>query len=154
MDYMATDRFEYRYFINAPAEQVYAHLADPASYVGLSPLVIAVEDVEHSTDEQGRAVVRYLSTERFNFLGFIRYDNRIRVTTTLTQQQIVSDVDSPFWVRVNFVFDLQPEGGGTWIQETISAQMPGLLQGFVIREAKSVQLARAQILKQRLEKAS
>lgn len=152
---MASDSFEYRYFVNAPAEQIYAHLAEPASYVGLSPLVVAVEDIQHSTDAQGRAVMRYLSIERFKFLGFIRYDNRIHVTTTLTQpqRQIVSNVDSPLWVKVKFVFDLQPEDGGTWIHETVSAQMPGLVRGFVIQEAKAVQQARSQILKQRLERA-
>jgi hypothetical protein len=57
------------------------------------------------------------------------------------------------WVKVRFVFDLQPEGSGTWIHETVTARMPGLLHGFVIQEAKSVQQARAQILKQRLEPA-
>jgi len=152
---MANDSFEFRYHVNAPIERIYAHLAEPASYVGLSPLVVAVEDIEHSSDEQGRAVMRYLSIERFRFLGFIRYDNRIRVTTTLTQpnQQLVSNVDSPLWVKVRFVFDLQPEGSGTWIHETVTAQMPGLLRGFVIQEAKSVQQTRAQILKQRLEPA-
>lgn len=152
---MAVETFEYRYFVNAPVGQIYAHLADPASYVGLSPLVVAVDDVQHSTDGQGHAVVRYLSIERFNFLGFIRYDNRIRVSTTLTQpqKQLVSHVDSPLWVKMKFVFDLQPEDSGTWVQETISAQMPGVLHGFVIQEAKSVQKARAQILKQRLERA-
>lgn len=152
---MAAETFENRYFVSAPADRIYAHLADPASYVGLSPLVTAVDDIEHSTDAQGRAVVRYLSVETFKFLGFIRYDNRIRVTTTLTQPgvQLVSDVDSPMWVKVRFVFDLQPGDGGTWIQETVTARMPGLLRGFVIGEAKSVQQARARILNERLEPA-
>ncbi len=150
---MASETFEYRYFVNAPADQVYAHLAEPASYVGLSPLVTAVHDIEHSTDADGHAVVRYVSVEKFRFLGILHYDNHIHVTTTLTQQaqQLVSDVDSPMWVRVRFVFDLEGEGGGTWVHETVSARMPGLLRDFVVNEAKSVQQARARILKERLE---
>jgi ligand-binding SRPBCC domain-containing protein len=150
---MANETFDYRYFVDAPAEAIYAHLAEPASYIGLSPLVTAVHDISHSTDAQGRTVVHYVSVEAFNFLGFIHYDNHIRVAMTLTQppRQIVSDVDSPFWVKVRFVFDLQPEGSGTWIHETVSARMPGIVRGFVIREAKAVQQARAQILKQRLD---
>lgn len=149
---MAAETFEYRYFVATPPERVYAHLADPASYVGLSPLVIAVDDVRYSTDAQGCAVVSYLSVERFTFLGFIRYDNRIRVTTTLTQpdRQLVSDVDSPLSVKVRFVFDLQPGDSGTWLHETVTARMPGLLRGFVTQEAKSVQQARSRILNQRL----
>lgn len=152
---MSSETFEYRYFVNAPVETIYAHLADASSYVGLSPLVIAVSDVQQSSDEQGRALVRYVSVEQFHFLGVLRYDNRIRVTTTLTepQQQIVSDVDSPFGVKVRFVFDFESEGGGTWVRETITADMPRLLRGFVVSEAKRVQRARAQILRERLERA-
>lgn len=149
---MASETFEYRYFVDAPVKAVYAHLADPASYVGLSPLVVEVSDAAHSVDAKGRAVVRYESVERFMFLGLIRYDNRIKVTMTLTQpeRQIVSDVDSPMRVKVRFVFDLQPEGAGTQIHETVTAQMPSPLRGFVISEAKRVQQARAQILRTRL----
>jgi hypothetical protein len=152
---MASETFEYRYFVAAPAETVYAHLADPASYVGLSPLVVEVSGVEHSTDAEGHAVVRYQSVERFRFLGVIRYDNRIRVTMTLTQpqRQIISDVDSPMQVRLRFVFDLQPENGGTQVRETVTAQMPSPLRGFVVSEAQRVQRARAEILKTRLEAA-
>lgn len=153
---MSSATFEYRYFIGAPPAVVYAHLADAASYVGLSPLVVAVRNVEQSADAQGRPVVRYQSVERFRFLGFIRYDNHIAVTTTLTQpqRQLVSDVDSPLAVKLRFVFDFQPAdnpGNGTWVQETVTAHMPGLLRGFVVSEAQRVQQARAQILRKRLE---
>ena len=150
---MAAETFAQRYFIAAPAERIYDHLAQPENYVGLSPLVVAVRDVQTSRDPQGREVQRYLSVERFHFLGFIRYDNLIRVTTTLTQPpaQLISDVDSPMWVRVRFVFDLQPDAEGTWIDETVTAQALLPLLGFVVAEAKRVQVARVQILKTRME---
>ncbi len=150
---MATATFEYRYFIAAPAARIYAHLADPNSYIGLSPLVVSVRDIAYSQDEAARQVCRYVSVERFRFLGFIPYDNHIRVTTTFTQPdvQMVSAVDSPFNVQIRFVFDLSPERDGTWVQETVSAEMPGLLRGFVVSQAQSVQRARAQILRTRME---
>lgn len=148
---MASGSFEYRYFVAAPAERIYAHLAEPENYIGLSPLVTAVRDIQRSTDAQGNPVVRYLSIESFRFLGVIRYDNPIRVTMTLLPNRIISDVDSPFWVKVKFVFELQPEANGTWIHETVNATMPGIVRGFVIQQAQAVQQARAQILKQRLE---
>ena len=151
---MGLATFEYGYFVRAPVEQVYAHLADPASYVGLSPLVISVRDVERSVDN-GLIVFRYRSIEQFHFFGVLRYDNRIRVTMTLTRPnaQIVSDVDSPLRVKVRFVFDLRAQDGGTWMQETVTAQSPGIVQGYVVSEAKRVQQERERILKARLEQA-
>ncbi len=150
---MASETFDYRYFVNAPVSQVYEHLARPENYVGLSPLVVVVSDIERGSDAQGCVWVRYSSVERFRFLGLLRYDNLLRVTMTLTnpERRIVSDVDSPFSVKVRFTFDFEPEAGGTWIHETIHAQMPGILRGFVVSEAKRVQLERARILKSRLE---
>jgi hypothetical protein len=97
--------------------------------------------------------VHYRSVERFKFLGYLRYDNILQVTMTFTEpnRQIVSDVDSPFGVKVRFTFDFEGENGGTWIRETIAATMPGVFKGFVISEAKRVQLERERELKKRLE---
>ncbi len=150
---MASESFEYRYFVNAPVRDLYQHLSEPGNYVGLSPLVVEVRDIEQGTDASGSLFFRYRSVERFSFLGFIRYDNLLRVTTTLTRplQQMVSDVDSPFSVRVRFTFDFEPGDGGTWVQETVSVKMPAPLKRFVVSEAKRVQQERARILKQRME---
>jgi hypothetical protein len=152
---MATETFQHRYFIAASPVKIYAHLADPHSYIGLSPLVVQVDNITTSTDGQGHTVCHYQSVEMFRFLGFIRYPNRIHVTMTLTQPdaQLVSEVDSPFGIHVLFVFDFQAADGGTWITETVTARMLGLLRGFVVGQAKSVQLARSQILNSRMETA-
>ncbi len=150
---MAVATFAQRFFIAAPAERIYDHLAEPQNYVGLSPLVVEVRDLQTSRDPQGYEVQRYVSVERFNFLGFIRYDNLIRVTTTLTQPpaQLISEVDSPGWVHMQFIFDLQPDAEGTWIEETVTARMPLPLRGFVVSEATRVQQALARILTTRME---
>jgi ligand-binding SRPBCC domain-containing protein len=150
---MATEIFEHRYYIAAPTPKIYAHMSDPRNYVGLSPLVVQVDNISYETDDQGRKVCWYESVELFRFLGFIHYRNRIRVKTTFTvpDGQIVSEVDSPFNIQVRFVFDFQPEDGGTLMRETVTASMPGLLRGFVIGQAKSVQWARARILAERME---
>ncbi|HVU13797.1 MAG TPA: SRPBCC family protein [Phototrophicaceae bacterium] len=152
---MAQETFATRWFIHAPAEDIYAHLADPNHYIGLSPLITAVSDVEQSVDAQGLTVYHYRSVEQFRFFGWLRYDNRLRVTMTLTRpnQQLVSDVDSPLNVHVRFTVDLEPGDGGTWLTETVSAQMPAIVRGYVVREAKWVQEERARILKARMETA-
>ena len=64
--------------VPAPPAAVYAHLMDPHSYIGLSPLVVAIRDV-HPADD----AVSYVAVERFRF-GPIKWDNPIRVTMTGT----------------------------------------------------------------------
>ncbi len=153
---MAVETFAQRFFIAAPAERIYDHLAQPQNYVGLSPLVVAVRDIQFSRDPLGREVQHYVSVERFHFLGFIRYDNLIRVTTTLTQPptQLISEVDSPGWVHMQFVFDLQPDAEGTWIEESVTARMPLPLRGFVVAEAQRVQQALGRILTTRMAESA
>lgn len=150
---MANAAFDYRYFVNAPVAKIYEHLAQPENYIGLSPLIVAVDQIVRGTDQNERVFVHYRSVERFKFLGYLRYDNILQVTMTFTQpnRQLVSDVDSPFGVKVRFTFDFEGENGGTWVHETITATMPGIVKGFVISEAKRVQLERERELKKRLE---
>ena len=70
-----TDPIEHAFTVAAPPDAVYAHLADPANYVGLSPLVVDVRDV--SRDD---GVTRYRAVERFPVFGNLSYDNVIAVT--------------------------------------------------------------------------
>jgi ligand-binding SRPBCC domain-containing protein len=151
---MAAETFQYSYFIVAPPARIYAHLSEPSNYTGLSPLIVQVDNIVTRTDPDGRGVFTYESVEMFRFFGFIPYANRLKVATTLTQpdRQIVSQVDSPFSVHVQFIFDLQPQDNGTLLTETITAHMPWIVRGFVVRQAKAVQRARAEILRSRMEK--
>jgi ligand-binding SRPBCC domain-containing protein len=149
---MASASFHYRYFINAPASQIYAHLSEPNSYIGLSPLVTEVSHVTQLANAEVPAV-QYEAVETFHFLGFIRYPNRIKVRLVLTKPdaQMVHLVESIPNVRLRFTFDFQPGDGGTWIDENVTATMPLPLRGYVVSQAKSVQQARAHILKKRME---
>jgi hypothetical protein len=150
---MTVKTFSHTYFVRAPAPQIYEHLAEPANYAGLSPLVGKISDVEWDVNEQHQSMVTYKTIEMFHFLGFITYPNPLNVVMALTtpNQQIISDVQSSLGIRVRFTFDLQPQGDGANITETITANAPTLLMGFVISQAKSVQQHREKVLKQRLE---
>ncbi len=150
---MATQTFQYAYLISAPAPQIYQHLSEPSNYMGLSPLVISVSDIQWGTNPQNQRFVSYKSVELFRFLGLITYHNPLDVVMTLTNpnHQIISDVKTGQNVTVRFVFDLHEQTDGTTVTETITATMPALLSGFVIKEAKSVQQNRAKVLKERME---
>ncbi|MEV7802131.1 SRPBCC family protein [Microbispora sp. NPDC088329] len=141
------------FHVDAAPEEVFDHLTTPESYIGLSPLVVAVRDVDRSEPE----VVRYTSIERFRFLG-LKYDNPIAVTL-LTERtagglSVRGQVRSPGGVRMGYRFDLSPEAGGTRVDDRLDLSAPWLVMGFAAGQARKVQLARGRILAERLSRRS
>jgi hypothetical protein len=152
---MPQPQFNYSCFIAVLPSLVYQYLSEPENYRGLQPLVIAVRDVEYGDDGEGRQTRRYTAVERFRFLGFLRYDNPIRVLVTLAKpaELLINDVEARFKVRVNFVTTFRPENGGTQIAETVTIHAPRLLQSYTVNQAKAAQHARFTTLKSLLEAA-
>ncbi|PZG00648.1 hypothetical protein C1I93_02005 [Micromonospora endophytica] len=144
--------FETTAVVAAPPDVVYRHLSDPHSYIGLSPLIVAVRDVRPGHDTQGRESVDYLAVERFRLVGPLRWDNRIRVRMVATRpgEQLVSDVRSPGWVRLRAVVDLTAVPDGTRVREQISAFAPAPLRRFVASQARQVAAYRATELTRRM----
>ncbi|MEU1204801.1 SRPBCC family protein [Nocardia sp. NPDC005825] len=127
--------------VPASPEAVYDHLIRPENYIGLSPLVVAVEDVQEGS---------YLAVERFRFLG-LKHDNRIRVALLGTPGKAVwGEVDSPGGVRMGYRFDLTPTDEGTRVDDELRLRTPFGLMAFASGQARKVQLARAGILADRL----
>ncbi|GAA3512531.1 hypothetical protein FHR32_000946 [Streptosporangium album] len=130
---------------NTPAA-LRAHLSQPQSYVGLSPLVVAVRDIRQDGEE-----TRYTSVERFRFFGLVRYDNLIKVTLRSTPLTVEGEVDSPGGVRLDYRFVLDEKDGGTEVEDTLVVHAwNGPLLGYAAKKAREVQLARAGILASRL----
>jgi hypothetical protein len=137
-----------------PAEPaaVFEHLADPHSYVGLSPLVVEIRDIHPDTDDQGRPRVAYVAVERFRFARILHYDNLIKVVLTQTRpgQELLSEVRSPGRVRLTARVVLAAEAGGTSITESVDVTFPAPLRGFVTGQARAVAAYRANELTRRL----
>ncbi|MEV4705225.1 SRPBCC family protein [Actinoplanes sp. NPDC049316] len=146
---MSTDQFSHSFTVAAPADRIYAHLSAPESYVGLSPLVVAVRDIRRDGD-----AVSYVAVERFA-LGPLHWDNPIRVTMTFPKpgRRLVSDVRSPGRVHLVATVDLAVEGDGTRVTESVTVSCPWILRSFVAGQARSVQRARAAELTRRMEAA-
>jgi hypothetical protein len=106
-------------------------------------------------DDEGRRTRRYVAVERFRFLGFLRYDNVIRVLMTFSKpgEVLLNDVDSPLNVQVHFVMTFEPRDSSTQVDETVTIRVPRLLQWYVVKQAKSAQHARYMNLKALLEAA-
>lgn len=144
---MAHDRFSRTFPVTATPDEVFAHLSDPHSYIGLAPLIVAVRDVRQEDDH-----VSYVSIERFR-LGPLHWDNPILVTmiTDAAARRVTSHVRSPGWVTLDSVADLAPrDDGGTDVTETVELSCPAVLRGFVVREAKRAQAGRATELARRM----
>jgi hypothetical protein len=134
------------FHLDADPEKVFEHLTTPENYIGLSPLVVAVRDLDLSE----RGVIRYTAVERFRFLGFITHDNPIRVALHTDGLSVHGEVRSPGDVRMAYRFDLAPDGTGTRIDDRLDLTAPWFLIGYAAGQARKVQLARARILAERL----
>lgn len=152
---MSEVTFTYRCEIVRPVSEVYAHLTQPESYIGLSPLVTRVYDISHHTNDEGQVVAQCVTVEHFRFLGFIPFNNHIRVLSTRVSPNrlLLNEVHGALNVYVRFVNEFAPtqDGVGTVIIETVTVHCPGWLQGFVVGQAKSTQVVRFARLKARLE---
>jgi len=140
--------FSHTAVVDAPPARVYAHLADPRSYVGLSPLVVAVRDVRPTAGG-----VAYVAVERFR-LGPLHWDNPIRVTMTgQPDRSLASTVVSPGRVHLTATVTLVPAGGGTSVTEHIEIQAPWFLRRFAAGQARKVQRYRLAELGRRMAAA-
>ncbi|MFJ2742892.1 SRPBCC family protein [Streptomyces sp. NPDC087440] len=146
---MPIEEFTRHAAVARPAEEVFAHLARPESYVGLSPLVVAVREVDVR-----EGAVRYVAVERFRF-GPLRWDNPIRVTMTFPEpgRRVVSEVVSPGRVRLRSTLALVPDASGTRVSETVRVLFPAPLRALVLGQAATAQEYRLRELVRRMANA-
>jgi len=145
------DSSEVEVVVAAPPRAVFDHLRDPNSYVGLSPLVVAVRDIREEPD-----AVHYVAVERFRFAG-LTYDNLIRVELRADDSDparlwVGGDVDSPGNVQLRYGYTITPEGDGSRVVDRIEVTAPFGLRRFAFRRASEVQHARGRILAERLSR--
>jgi carbon monoxide dehydrogenase subunit G len=140
---MPIDRFSVTFTVDAAPDEVHAHLADPRSWVGLSPLVVEVRDVRGTS---------YVAVERFR-LGRLKWDNLIKVTMTVTDQTIRSEVVGSGAVRLVSTVELTAAGTGTSVTEHVEVTSPAILRRFVTGKARSVQIDRAAELARRMSRS-
>ncbi|RVU27646.1 SRPBCC family protein [Streptomyces antnestii] len=150
---MPSTELKHTFRIAAPPEEVFAHLAEPSHYVGLSPLLVAVRDVRRSG-----GTVHYTAVERFRFLGVLRHDNIIGVTLVAFSDglpesaEISGEVRSPGRVHMSYRFTIDRHEAGCVVIDTLHLRTPPGLLRFAASQAGAVQQARARVLAARLER--
>ncbi|MET8785557.1 MULTISPECIES: SRPBCC family protein [unclassified Streptomyces] len=151
---MPSAELKHTFHIAAPPTAVFAHLAEPSHYIGLSPLLVAVRDVRRDG-----GTVHYTAVERFRFLGLLRHDNVIGVTLVAAPEglpesaEISGEVRSPGRVRMGYRFAIDRHGSGSVVTDTLNLQTPPGLLRFSLSQAGAVQRARARVLTERLARS-
>lgn len=130
--------------VAATPDEILAHLAEPMNYIGLSPLIVSVNDVRTVED-----TVHYVAVERFLF-GPFRHDNRIAVTLRTGKDRLWGEVVSPGGVRMDYGYTFVAEGDRTTVTDTLRLRAPFGLRRFAAGQARTVQLHRARVLTERL----
>ncbi|MDH6143738.1 MULTISPECIES: SRPBCC family protein [Kitasatospora] len=150
---MPSTELSHSYDIAATPAAVLAHLADPANYIGLSPLLVDVRDVRR---EGG--VTHYAAVERFRFFGLVRHDNVIQVSlrtedARLPDEATVSgEVVSPGGVRMDYLFAVTTRGdGGSLVVDRLRLHAPFGLLHYAAGKAGAVQAERGRVLARRLD---
>lgn len=140
--------FSHSFEIAASVDAVADHLGTAQSYVGLSPLVIAVRDVRVDG-----GVIHYVAVERVP-IGPLHWDNLIRVSLGRHDEGATTvvggHVDSPGAVTLDYRYELTETAAGCAIVDRIELRAPFGLTRFAASRAHAVQLARARVLGERL----
>jgi hypothetical protein len=141
---------EHAFTLAASPSAVLALLAEPASYVGLTPFVTSVRDVREVD-----GVTHYTAVERFVFLKVVKHDNPIAVTLVVDTSHPVTatvggEVVSPGWVRMTYRYTIAPDPVGASLVDTLHLRAPLGLLRFARAQARAAQLYRAEELARRL----
>ncbi|MDM4763688.1 SRPBCC family protein [Galbitalea sp. SE-J8] len=143
---MPVARSEVGFVLAVPPAAVVDHLSRAESWVGLSPLVTAVRDVDE-TD----GVVRYTAVEVVPLPGGLRWTNLIRVSIERSDAAVWGHVDSPGGVTLDYRYELAAIADGCRVTDAIEVRAPLGLTRFAMSRAAAVQRARGPILAARLE---
>jgi hypothetical protein len=143
---------EFIVHIRRPVSVVYDHLAQPANFIGLQPLLTSISPVEEIQVE-GKRGCCYETVETFRIGSLSVLHNRIRVQTVLTEPdvQIDSMVRSQPGIRLDVRYRFISRGEGTDLAEQMRITTPAWVGGYVVRTARQVQEQTLANLKHRLE---
>jgi hypothetical protein len=143
---------EFQITIDQPVPIVYAHLADPANFLGLQPLLTSMSSIQEAIVDR-RRVCRYETVETFRLGSIPLLHNRIQVETTLTEvdRRIDTRVRSFPNIALQVSYDFVAEGQNTLLTERMEITVARWLAGFVVRQATQAQQQTLANLKARLE---
>jgi hypothetical protein len=145
-------KLELTVHIRRPVSLVYDHLAQPANFIGLQPLLSSISSVQEM-DMNNKRGYRYETVETFRIGPLPVLNNRIRVQTLLTEPGRLIDtvVQSKPQIRLDVQYQFTSLGDETHLVEKMLITVPAWVGGYVVRTARRVQEQTLANLKHRLE---
>lgn len=139
--------------IGRPADVVYQHLAEPANFLGLQPLLVQMTPVTRGS-AGGRPLLAYETVEAFRLGGVTLAHNRIAVRTLLTRppHRLDSIVTGAAGLVMLATYELAEAAGATLLRERIAIHLHPALRRGVLAFARRVQRTTLARLKTRLER--
>ena len=158
---LARITFEKSVLVSASLAAVYAHLAEPKSFLGLQPLLVELAETGRGVDARGRSVRGFQTVEQLRLAGLVPWRNRLTGTVALDPagDRIDVEVRSRPGIVLRSTYRLReavlPSGtAGTQVTERVEIDCPRLLAPFVRREADRAHEQLLQALALRLEAAT
>jgi len=146
--------FKQETFINRPCKDVYEHLAEPGSFLGLQPLLTSLDTLPEQRGEQGILLRPFYTVETFRWLGIPIINNRIHSTAHLVDpyKNLKYVTLSNPGIELEFNYTFEDKEGNTHLTQTVDIlKVSPLLESFVYREMVKAQRAILANLKSRLE---
>jgi hypothetical protein len=145
-------KLEFTVHIRRPVSVVYDHLAQPANFIGLQPLLSSISSVQEM-DINNKRGCSYETVETFRIGPIPVFNNRIRVQTIMTEpdRQLDTVVRSKPDIRLDVHYQFTSLGDETCLIEKMLISAPAWVSGYVVRTARRVQEQTLVNLKHRLE---
>lgn len=146
--------FEQKIIISHPCKDVYEHLAEPKSFLGLQPMLTSLEVLPEQQNENGITLRPFYTVETFRWMGIPILNNRIHSTAYLIDpyKKLKHIVLSKPGVEIEFNYDFEEDAGRTHLTQTVYIlKTHPILENFVFREMVKAQRALVANLKARLE---
>ena len=140
--------FEREITITAPRERVFAELVTPERFLGLQPLLTAIEE---RPGADGTRV--FAATERVPVLGPLRVPSRlcVELRPDAEASRVEFATRAPLGIRLRGAFVLTDAADGTRVVESVELVCARWLRGFVAPQATRAQEGLLANLKRRLE---
>jgi len=140
---METVSLAHTFQVSATPEAVYAHLCNPANYVGLNPNVVAVRDIQEHED-----TTEFVAIERLRWLGIVVTTTPIFITIRpeKPQKTVTYEIRGRGGVQARIATEITADGDAAEVRETFTVQMPALLRRAVTRSTRAAMPKRAEEL--------
>lgn len=151
---LRTTSFTCSILVGSPVDSVFQTIAEPTNMVGLQPYLVRCDVLQKQVSADLRTRTYEVDfVERFQLLGPLRYDNKIRVRIAVQADppQVDFHVRSVPRVQLHSRYHFEEDPAGARVRQDVTISCPAPLSSFVTRTARGAQEKLLLELKRKLE---